>query len=220
MTETTWDPEKVPYVFLSTTEEALSALAVLATADRVAIDTETVIDRDEHGEIIPRDLDVDGPGAWRVMTIAARFGTGDGAEIRSWVLDMATITASMLVPVFADMTRPWAWNANFERGVFKRDGLPIRKWWDAMLHLSALRQGAYKATGTRAWYPSLADSVKRYYGVDLAGKGDTQLSYDATTPLTEEQKRYAVADAVWTLKLADTLSTEVTLCLPPYNNKL
>lgn len=210
MTESTWDPDKVPYSFLSTTEEALQALTVLADARKVAIDTETVIDRDENGEIIPRDLDVDGPGAWRVLQIAAQFGDdGPDADIRAWVIDMKDVDASKLAPVLTAAPRPWAWNANFERKVFARDGIKLRRWWDGMLFAAALQQGAYKGTGTRPWYPGLAATVKQYFGVDLEGKDDTRTSYDASTPLTEEQKRYAVADVLWTLKLAGVLADEV-----------
>jgi DNA polymerase I-like protein with 3'-5' exonuclease and polymerase domains len=203
-----WHPHDVPVAFVATTTAALTELADLRNADRVAIDTETVIDRDENGDMIKTNLDVDGPGAWRVMSIAARFGSGDEQHLRAWVLDMADIDAAALIPVL-DGVRPWAHNANFDRLVLTRGGLPVRRWYDTMLFDAVLKQGAYFRNGDRPWYSALEAAAGKWLGItEIEGKTDTRYSYDAATPLTREQIRYAADDALVTLKIADVLVAE------------
>lgn len=209
METSTWDPRAVPVTFIKDAAQARSELeGTLCKAERVSVDTETVILRDADGNIIKRDLDVDGPGPWRVMSIAAKFITSFGVEYRAWVLDMKDINASVLIEAFRGVT-PWGWNANFDRGVLTRGGLPVRRWYDAMLFDAVLKQGAYYAAGERAWYTSLADAVVRWLGLKgIEGKEDVRLNYDETTELTEAEIRYAGDDAITTLFVSEVLEAE------------
>lgn len=79
------DLSQVPCSFIDSVE-GLDALDVLESAALVALDTETVFDPDN-----PTDLDVDGPGAWRVLSLAARLA--DGSAV-SFVVDMGYVEAS------------------------------------------------------------------------------------------------------------------------------
>lgn len=85
---------KVPYELVDT-DGKLSALDVLAVADRVALDTETVFDPEN-----PTDLDKDGPGAWRVMSVAARMPDG---MLRAFVVDMGYVSASAVQAKLAEL---------------------------------------------------------------------------------------------------------------------
>lgn len=210
MTDHAWDPRTVPVQFIKDTATAVSVLnGTLREATDVAVDTETVVKRDADGNMIKGiDLDLDGPGTWRVTSIAAKFATPDGPRYEAWVLDMREISAPALQRVFQGVT-PWGWNANFDRGVLKRDGLHVRYWNDAMLFDAVLKQGAYYATGMSAWYTSLDDAGRRWldhHGIE--GKADTRYSYDEDTPLTAEQIQYAADDAIITLFTAEVLVAE------------
>lgn len=206
MDSTKWDLRAVPVVFCTDTAHALAEMrAALPSAARVAVDTETVVIRDADGNIVKRDLDVDGPGPWRVMSVAARFDTPQGSVYRAWVLDMAHVDPVQLNEPF-DGIRPDGWNAPFDRTVLLRAGLNVRHWQDAMIKEAVLRQGAYYAAGERPWYLTLDTAAQTYLGfAPMAGKSDTRLGYDMTTPLTDEQIRYAADDATVTLWVAEEL---------------
>lgn len=205
MHDSTRDPSAVPVTFITDVEQARAELGALRDAAMVAADTETVIRRDDDGNIIKVDLDVDGPGPWRVTSFAARFQTPEGVRYQAWVLDMAHVDAPPLSEAIADVTL-WGWNANFDRGVFTRGGVPSSQWSDAMLWDAVLKQGAYYGVGERPWYTSLSAATTRWLGWDpMDGKDDTRLSYDETTPLTDEQIRYAALDAIATLFVAEDL---------------
>jgi DNA polymerase I-like protein with 3'-5' exonuclease and polymerase domains len=199
MSNGAWTPEGVPIDFIRTDEAACIQLAHIRQATRVAIDTETVIERDEDGEIIPRDLDADGPGPWRVMSIAADFA--DGSR-HAWVLDMGYIHGEVIAHLFEGL-RPFGWNANFDRGVLTRGGIPLKDWWDAMLADAVLRCGAGGADGRK--YTSLAEASRSVLGYDIEGKAGTRLDYQTVEDrpeLTEDEKRYAAYDAIITLEVA------------------
>lgn len=195
-----WDPlAEYPLTFCRTADEAKLALADLATATHVAADTETVIERDENGDIIKKNLDVDGPGPWRVLSIAARWADGTKA---SFVLDMGYIDGSEIAHLF-DGVRPFGWNANFDRFTVTRGGIPIVHWWDAMLGEALLRCGA--GGGDGRMYTSLAKALRKFMGYDVDGKKSTRLDYqtvEVRPELTEDEKAYAAIDAIGTLEVA------------------
>lgn len=194
---------ETPITLITTTEEALHLLTgenKLANADHVAIDTETVILRDENGDPLPTNLVVDGPGPWRAMSIAAKFGE----RYECWVLDMKTVQASQLNPLFENVT-PWGWNATFDRGVALRDGLSIDDWLDAMIVDAVIRQGAVIGVGLPAMYNSLERAAEKWLNHKVTGKDDTRLNYTMENPLTHEEVQYAGLDAIVTLFLAERL---------------
>ena len=200
-----WSPEQVPVTLITDLETARKELSCLTTAKAVAIDTETVIERDAFGVIIPRNLDVEGPGEWRVMSIAARFeptpSFPDG-EIRAWVIDVFHVNTSSLLPLLRGI-RPFAWNANFDRFVLKRGGIPIRLWWDGMLGAATLNQGA-GGGGDAKKHMNLAHAVRKYLGYDLEGKSGTRLNYKSGKEqpnLTQDEIMYAAIDAISTLEV-------------------
>lgn len=191
------DPMRVPYQFITTTDELLAVCGVLKSADVVAIDTET--------EVIPNtDLDRDGPGPWAVTSIAASFGPGVPESV--WVVDMTNIDCAAVAPAF-DSLVAYAWNANFERRVFERDGIGGVQWRDLMLAKAVLDLGVFVAG--RVWYTSLANAGREYCGVELEGKGNIQLSFKPGVPLSDEQKAYAAQDAIVTLWLHPILMGEI-----------
>lgn len=209
------DVDAVTTVFVDS-DAKFSAMVAELTSGGLhawAVDTETVYDgTDEvtvtvNGEQVsfPRNLSIgvdgDGPGAARVISVAARAGTDpNAARYQSWVVDVSTISADVLRSLGAAAVRighPYGWNANFDRLVLHRIGIDIRRWWDVMLFEALLKAGVYGR------YASLATTVWRTFGVRLDGKTSTRLSYDADTELSAEQIRYAGADAIWTLLLGD-----------------
>jgi DNA polymerase I-like protein with 3'-5' exonuclease and polymerase domains len=204
----------VPVEFISTQQSALEMLETLHSAEAVAFDTETVVERDEHGAML--DLNIHGPGPLRAISIAARFP--DGTE-RLYVIDCAktqlvtdelaqafyggnTPTGDPVdIPELADAMRfldPYAWNADFDERVMEREGVLFTCWTDLMLVRALLRLGG---AGVRARY-ALAQAAKRYLGIEVDGKGTIQTSFTADTPLSVEQIIYAAKDAKITLDLA------------------
>lgn len=201
------DIRSVPHELITDTETAIAALKDLKSAAAVAVDTETVILRDEAGNMLPVDLDVDGPGPWRVMSIAARFENKQDSvpHYQAWVLDMKYVTASALNTVFEGVI-PWGWNTTFDRTVLTRDGLNVRDWRDGMIFDITLKQGAFYQTGSRPWYTSLEDATIEYLGGDgIEGKTSTRENYTMENPLTPEETQYAADDAVSTLFVCEIL---------------
>lgn len=191
------DPMTVPFTFITTTDELLATCKVLKAADVVAIDTET--------EVIPNsDLDRDGPGPWAVTSIAASFGPGVPQQV--WVVDMTNIDCTAVAPAFDGM-RCYAWNANFERKVFERDGIDGVVWHDLMLAKAVLDLGIH--IEGKVFYAALAMAAREYCSVELEGKGNIQLSFKPGIELSEEQKAYAAQDAVVTLWLQPILIGEL-----------
>jgi len=207
----------VPVELICTQQALRNALAEIAKADRIAFDTETVVLRDENGEML--DLNVHGPGPLRAISIAASYPDG---EERLYVIDCAkqkTVTDE-LCDAFFDGNTPqgeainlgefteefaklhvYAWNADFDERVMEREGILFDLWTDLMHVRALLRLGA---AGVRARY-ALAQAAKRYLGVDIDGKGTTQTSFTEADPLSVEQILYAAKDAKITLDLAGVL---------------
>lgn len=205
-------------VELICTQQALrELLADLAGATQIAFDTETVVLRDENGEML--DLNVHGPGPLRAISIAAKYP--DGSE-RLYVIDCAkrpivtdevseaffggeipegdAINLDECVEEFAKL-HVYAWNADFDERVMEREGILFDLWTDLMHVRALLRLGA---AGVRARY-ALAQAAKRYLGVDIDGKGTTQTSFTEDGALSVEQILYAAKDAKITLDLANVL---------------
>jgi len=201
-----WSPHDVPVRLVTTTEDALVELAALRTAEAFALDTETVVVRDDDGKPVKMDMDVDHQH-WRVMYLAARHkGTFGQPVVTAWVLDMNTVDPVALNPVFAGL-RPWGWNANFDRFVLARNGLKIPYWWDGMLFAAVIYTGAYYETGSRPFYTGLEAAAATWLGLDgIEGKGDTRTAYAATGELSDKEIRYAADDAIVNLELAPVLT--------------
>ena len=166
----------------------------LRVSPRVAVDTETVF--------------VDnGIGQLRVVSAATRDAAGSE---RAWVVDAARIDRIALAEAMSGVSCD-AWNADFDARVIDRDllepardaGVPIDDitWWDAQIADALLHQGL----SGFGFYHGLAWATENYLGVTAEGKGTTQLSYRADGLLTDEQLRYAAADAVETLWVGDAL---------------
>jgi len=173
---------------------ALDGLArAVAGAVALAVDTETHI----------------GTGAMRVLSAATRDAAGSE---EAWVVDVRDVDAALLAPLLAGRTAA-GWNASFDArvldsAVFGPAGTPPSarlRWWDAMFADALLHQGR----SGFAFYHGLAWASSHYLGVDTEGKGTTQLSFDPVSDLTAEQVRYAAADAVVTLWVADALRARV-----------
>lgn len=194
------DPALVPVTAVADAAALDALAAALAGAERVAIDTETVYEG---------DLDVHGPGALRVVSLAIRDPQG---EESAWVVDVREVPGAALAPLLDGMAAD-GWNASFDaevldRGCFApagvgRDGGVL--WWDAQLADALLHAGR----SGFGWYHGLAWASERYLGVSLGGKGDVQLSFTAADDLSEEQIAYAAADAVVTLWVGDVLRAEL-----------
>ena len=183
--------------FIKTNDEAIAALKDISAAEFCSLDTETVA-RDELGNL--RDLDVDGPGDLRVISIATLT---DGV-LNAYVLDMSMVEASVIAPHMTTL-KPFAWNANFDETVLLRYGMEVALWEDLMLYQACLKQGAVGIN----WYTGLAQSAKDRLGLEIEGKGDIQLSYTKEDELSSDQIFYAAIDAIATLLLAAPITAEV-----------
>lgn len=215
--------EGVTLRFVTTTQELIKAFSEMSTASKVSADTETVA-RNEDGTL--RDLDIEGPGAVRVLSMAARFDSEEGSRVVAYVFDLGhgvvvspqtlerfslsdnavDIDYSVLSNLAANEVW-YAWNADFDERVLGEIGVGPKMWQDLMLYQASLVLGCSGVT----FYDSLASASYRHLGVDLDGKGTTQLSYTANDPLSVDQVIYAAADAVVTLLLVDVLETQVSL---------
>lgn len=165
----------------------------LAAADRIAIDTEVPLDGPGAGEL-------------RVVSIATRSRDGE----RVFVVDARDLDPTLLGPILTGVTAD-AWNASFDARVIDAavwrtaDTTTGITWWDAQLADALIHQGRSGFT----WYHGLAWATSHYLGIEIGGKGTTQLSYTATDDLTPGQIAYAAADAVYTLWVADAIQAEI-----------
>ena len=198
-----------PMSFITTTDEAVALVRSLPSYARVAMDTETV--RQEKIDAMTAQM--------VVMSISADHGPG--TDVQTWVLDVRGMDRIALGRAFQEAGQGrkfnrlsmFGWNAGFDDPVTtmnltcatSQTYKSLLFWEDLMLYEAALRLGAVGNT----WYSSLADAAKRKLGIKLEGKGTVQLSYDAVTPLTEEQVRYAGYDSRVTLELATVLCEQV-----------
>lgn len=213
------DPSGVPVTVVRQPDDLPELTRAVRGAARLAIDTETVFGTVVGTVVgtvggtapgapgsVPGALAVDrGPGPMRVLSAATR--APDGTE-RAWVVDARDLDPVLLAPVLDGLVAA-AWNATFDAlvtdaaifgpaGVRRDGGL---RWWDGQL-ADALLHAGFSGFG---WFHGLAWATERYLGVEAEGKGTTQLSYDAHSDLSDEQVRYAAADAVETLWVADVL---------------
>ncbi|MDH4117818.1 MAG: DNA polymerase [Acidimicrobiia bacterium] len=187
------DAASVPITVIADAARVDDLAAVLAAADRVAIDTEVPIDGPRSGEL-------------RVMSVATRTPDGE----RAFVIDARDVDPMLLAPVLEGVTAD-AWNAGFDARVIDAavyrtsDTTGAITWWDAQIADALIHQGR----SGFAWYHGLAWATSHYLGIDIEGKGTTQLSFTATDDLTAEQISYSAADAVLTLWVSDRIRVEI-----------
>ena len=214
-------PVVAPVTYVVDTATALTAVERLRSATWVAADTETVARRAD-GTL--RDLNVDGPGALRVLSLAGRFDTADGVVVESYVFDfgdhvvvapetasaygVSSTSAFIDRPAFAEAIKDctwYFWNADFDERVLQEAGISPRFYEDLMLYQASLALGSSGVS----FYDSLAQVANWYLGVDIDGKGTVQLSYTADLPLDIDQVRYAADDVIATCELVKVLSDKV-----------
>jgi DNA polymerase I-like protein with 3'-5' exonuclease and polymerase domains len=193
--------DDVPVTLVS--DRHLDELEVaLRSSTARAIDTETVY---QHGDFTHV------PGQLRVVSLATR--DRDGVE-RAWVIDANHIDRVRLAVALAGITAD-AWNADFDARVLDRDvmavghgaGLELSelRWWDAQLADALIHQGM----SGFGFYHGLAWAAEWYLGIRAEGKGTTQLSYTADGELSDEQVRYAAADAIETMWVSDEIRARI-----------
>lgn len=190
-------PEEVELTVVGDDQLAEFGLALRSAVD-CAIDTETVF-------VEP------GPGPLRVVSAATRDSAG---VEHAWVVDANSVDHHELAKALSGV-KASAWNADFDARVIEQNliepaqaaGIEVEpvEWWDAQLADALLHQGV---TGF-GFYHGLAWAAEWYLGLTVEGKGTTQLSYRATGELSAEQIRYAAADAVETLWVADAIASEI-----------
>lgn len=213
-TDTVPDLAAHPYVAALDDATTAAHAAEWSHALAIAADTETAYEPTQ-------DINRDGPGAWRVLSVWAAYdqatldagaiggeGLVTGAHLPAWlpdavagakayVVDVGHVAPATLAPAMAPLELD-AWNADFERRVFARDGVVPARLWDLMLHQAVRDQGA---VGAKNAYTGLSQAAETWLGISIEGKGGVQLSYDTvdTLPeLSDEQLRYAAHDAVVT----------------------
>lgn len=188
------NPETVP-VSLINTKAALAELdRAINGAQYVAVDTET------HDEFYVRYRG-SGPhinGALRVASYAVKKQD----QYKAFVVDFRDIAAEDLAPIHAKIHRAFSWNADFDEEVCRLNHVPVGSWWDGKITDALMMAGVPGFT----YYKSLAVAVKQHLGLEMSGKGTTQLSYTKTPDLTDEQVRYAAHDAVLTMFVNETLN--------------
>lgn len=189
-TRTVADPNKVPVVTVPADSGVDALAAELATATRIAIDTETwgFTERFE--------------GHLRVLIVALR--RPDGSEV-CFVVDVRDVDRGELARALSGVHAD-GWNTNFDARVTDRDlfepaGLAGIQWWDGMYADAVLHQGVFGF----GWYHSLSWASKKYLGHAMSGKDTTRTSFDESSDLTDEQVRYAAHDGVITLWVGDVL---------------
>ncbi len=188
------DPASVPIRFIESSGDIDHLQNALSAAERVAIDTEVPISGPARGEL-------------RVMSVATR--DRHGSE-NAFVVDARTVPPARLGPVLTGVQAD-AWNASFDARVLdhavwgSEDTTTGLSWWDAQLGDALLHQGRSGFT----WFHGLAWATAHYLGFEAFGKGTVQLSYTASDDLTDDQIRYAAADAVETLWVADAIRAEL-----------
>ena len=165
----TRDPASVPVQVIAQAADLPLLETALATAARVALDTETPIDGPERGRL-------------RVMSIATR--RHEDAHEQAFVVDVRDLDARLLGPIL-DGATAHAWNANFDARVVdaavyaSSDVTSGIGWWDCQLADALLHQGR----SGFGWYHGLAWATEHYLGLTADGKGTTQLSYTAEDDL-------------------------------------
>lgn len=205
----TKDPGHVPVTFTKDTDEAVSIIKSLGPGV-FAMDTETVF----TDKVDPMTAQL------RVISIATEDPEGNDT---SYVFDVKDMDRIALGDAFRERAeelgerrlQAYGFNANFDDpvttfGLTTQESYsgeaynPLLNWVDLMFAVSLPRLGAFG----HSWI-SLAKAAKSYLGIDVEGKGDVQLSYDADTELTDEQISYAAQDAIVTLWVADAVRDDL-----------
>lgn len=189
MSSTRVNLDEVPVIPIKAEGDLALLSSAIERAVRVAVDTET------HNAVV---LDNGMWAALRVVSVAVRYP--DGA-LESFVVDVRDVPPAALAPVLAQVTVADAWNANFDDRVLDLAGCNVQSWRDGMHLDGVLHSGV---NGFEFWH-GLAFAAKKYLGLEMAGKGTTQVSYDADSDLSEEQWRYPGHDAVITLLVVEHL---------------
>ncbi|MFN3216846.1 MAG: DNA polymerase [Acidimicrobiales bacterium] len=184
------DPMSVPALLIDDPATLPALERALRSAERVAIDTEVPIDGPARGRL-------------RVMSVATRDAAGTE---EAFVVDARDVDPPLLAPLLGGVCAD-AWNASFDARVLDAavwgttDTTPHLRWWDAQLADALLHQGR----SGFGWYHGLAWATENLLGIRAEGKGTVQVSFTADDDLSAEQVRYAAADAVETLWVADVL---------------
>lgn len=160
----------------------------ISKASRVSVDTET------HGETSFLN------GLWSKLRVIA-IGLKIEDSYKAYVIDVKDISNDSLAQVTSLIKCADAWNANFDQEVLRLQNCDVQSWRDAMFTDSIIHSGL---PGFEFWH-SLANSARKFLGVEMLGKGSTQVSFDGDTPLTTEQVHYAGFDALVTLALSEKL---------------
>jgi DNA polymerase-1 len=204
------DPNEVPASFISTPAELAPLADALRAAVRVAVDTET------HKAVTFFD------GAWaalRVISVATKDANGNYA---AFVIDARDVGPEHVAPVMELVEEADGWNANFDDRVLRLYGAPVKKWRDAMFNDGVLHSGVpgfgmqpagengSKGDDFGYWH-ALSWASLRYTGIEMTGKGTTQTSYDGTSDLSDEQKRYPAHDALITIWVAEEIDRQLEL---------
>jgi DNA polymerase I-like protein with 3'-5' exonuclease and polymerase domains len=185
-------PDEVPSVLVCDTESFAAFQRSIGSSVLVAADTETY---GWGGGF---------EGHMRVLTVCTVDARGTEEGFIFDTLDFASGAVNKLeLAKTLSGVECIGWNANFdarvtERALFDGTGIPPIKWWDAMLADAMLYQGRLGFT----WYHGLAAATFRDQGFTMSGKGSTQTSFTESDPLSQEQLRYAVVDAIVTAREA------------------
>lgn len=193
MNEPTWDPSGYPITLINSVEQLPSLADALGRAVAVAVDTET------HAATTFDD------GLWSALRVVAIGIKYDDDTYEAFVVDARDVPSAALAPVMEKIENAAAWNANFDDRVLDLAGCNVASWRDAMFTDGLIHSGV---TGFEFWH-GLAFAAKKYLGIDLAGKGTTQTSYDGESDLSDEQVRYPGFDALVTLRIAEILDERV-----------
>jgi len=195
MTQQIWDPQSVPLTFINSSDQLVKLNTAIASSVRVAVDTET------HDATSFID------GLWSALRVIAVATRDKDENDLAFVIDVRDIPIVALADSMGKITQADGWNVNFDQRVLRLAGCDVQSWRDLMHVDGVLHSGL---SGFEFWH-GLAHASKKWLGISLSGKGTTQTSYDGTTDLSEEQIRYAGADAVITLHVGLRLDKEVTL---------
>jgi len=184
------------------TASAVAALARFVEAAgryddfKVGLDTETDSSKLEYT--------VKNPGPLRTIQVAGSATVEDGSRFtRALVLDMRDVDVTEIAPLLVQLPA-YVWNIDFDYYVLAREGVWLQDVRDLLYTDLLLRNGK-----TGAYYRGLAVAARQYLGVEIGGKGTTQVSYDSHSDLSDEQISYAGLDAVVTVDLATPLEEAI-----------
>jgi DNA polymerase I-like protein with 3'-5' exonuclease and polymerase domains len=180
-------------IFISKDDEFGILLNAIDNYKKVSIDTET------HGEIL---LNNGLYGAVRVISLAFKDNLG---KYQTFVIDIKDINKSLLIKTLSKIESAYGWNVNFDSEVLSIYGININIWFDSMFSDGLLNAGS---SGFE-FYHGLAFASNKYLNYDLTGKGSVQTSFDKSTPLSDEQIKYAAQDAIVTLLVSEVIESKL-----------